>query len=201
MAGWKRWPLRQSPLYLLTMLETGINIIEWPSFQYCTMSAFGGDALLRKAMSHKSSFYNNRLCQWGGNMNVILMWDIFCTIIIKFRCDNFFFFSLSFKAARVAVDYKILFHRFDNSDPQYSQEIHKVTFHPLSILYLFKPSTLSTSEMVANKKEALSNTVMSKAFLRVKANEKALQSLSLTLLYISSNWLRTKPRRFLYCLR
>ena len=38
------------------MLETGINIIEWPPLQYCTMSAFGGDALQRKAMSHKSSF-------------------------------------------------------------------------------------------------------------------------------------------------
>ena len=38
------------------MLETGINIIEWPSLQYCTMSAFGGDALQRKALSHKSSF-------------------------------------------------------------------------------------------------------------------------------------------------
>ena len=38
------------------MLETGINIIEWPSLPYCTMSAFGGDALQRKAMSHKSSF-------------------------------------------------------------------------------------------------------------------------------------------------
>ena len=40
------------------MLETGINIIhiEWPSLQYCTMSAFRGDALQRKAMSHKSSF-------------------------------------------------------------------------------------------------------------------------------------------------
>ena len=38
------------------MLETGINIIEWPSLHYCTMSAFGGDALQRKAMSHKSSF-------------------------------------------------------------------------------------------------------------------------------------------------
>ena len=40
----------------MTMLETGINIIEWPSLQYCTMSAFGGDALQRKTMSHKSSF-------------------------------------------------------------------------------------------------------------------------------------------------
>ena len=38
------------------MLETGINIIEWPSLQYCTMSTFGGDALQRKAMSHKSGF-------------------------------------------------------------------------------------------------------------------------------------------------
>ena len=38
------------------MLEKGINIIVWPSLQYCTMSAFGGDALQRKAMSHKSSF-------------------------------------------------------------------------------------------------------------------------------------------------
>ena len=38
------------------MLETSINIIEWPSLQYCTISAFGGDALKRKAMSHKSSF-------------------------------------------------------------------------------------------------------------------------------------------------
>ena len=38
------------------MLETGINIIEWPSLQYCTMSAFRGYALQRKAMSHKSSF-------------------------------------------------------------------------------------------------------------------------------------------------
>ena len=38
------------------MLETDINIIEWPSFQYCAMIAFGGDALQRKAMSHKSSF-------------------------------------------------------------------------------------------------------------------------------------------------
>ena len=33
-----------------------MNIIEWPSLQYCTMSAFGGDALHRKTMSHKSSF-------------------------------------------------------------------------------------------------------------------------------------------------
>ena len=40
----------------MTMLETGINIIDWPSLQYCTMSAFGGDAWQRKAMSHKSSF-------------------------------------------------------------------------------------------------------------------------------------------------
>ena len=38
------------------MLETGINIIVWPSLQYCTMSAFRGDASHRKAMSHKSSF-------------------------------------------------------------------------------------------------------------------------------------------------
>ena len=38
------------------MLETGINIIECPSLQYCTMSTFGGDALQRLAMSHKSSF-------------------------------------------------------------------------------------------------------------------------------------------------
>ena len=38
------------------MLETGINIIEWPSLQYCTTSAFGRDALQRKAMSQKSSF-------------------------------------------------------------------------------------------------------------------------------------------------
>ena len=38
------------------MLETGINTIEWPSLQYCSMSAFGEDALQRKAMSHKSSF-------------------------------------------------------------------------------------------------------------------------------------------------
>ena len=38
------------------MLERGINILEWPSLQYCTMNAFGGDALQRKAMSHKSSF-------------------------------------------------------------------------------------------------------------------------------------------------
>ena len=34
----------------------GINIIEWPSLQYCTMSAFRGDALQRNAMLHKSSF-------------------------------------------------------------------------------------------------------------------------------------------------
>ena len=40
----------------MTMLGTGINIIEWPSLQYCTMSAFGIDALQRKTMSHKSSF-------------------------------------------------------------------------------------------------------------------------------------------------
>ena len=38
------------------MLKTGINIIEWPSLQYCTMSAIGGDALQRKAMSHEASF-------------------------------------------------------------------------------------------------------------------------------------------------
>ena len=31
-------------------------IMKGPSLQYCTMSAFGGDALQRKAMSHKSSF-------------------------------------------------------------------------------------------------------------------------------------------------
>ena len=41
---------------LLTTLETGTNIIEWPSLQYCAMSAFGGDALQRNAMLHKSSF-------------------------------------------------------------------------------------------------------------------------------------------------
>ena len=38
------------------MLETAINIIEWPSLKYCTISAFGGDALQRKGMSQKSSF-------------------------------------------------------------------------------------------------------------------------------------------------
>ena len=38
------------------MLETGINIIEWPLLQQCTMSAFGGDALQRNAMLNKSSF-------------------------------------------------------------------------------------------------------------------------------------------------
>ena len=38
------------------MLETDINIVECPSLQYGTMSAFGGDALQRKAMLHKSSF-------------------------------------------------------------------------------------------------------------------------------------------------
>ena len=38
------------------MLETGINIIEWPSFQYCTMRSIGGDAFQINAMSHKSSF-------------------------------------------------------------------------------------------------------------------------------------------------
>ena len=38
------------------MLEKGINFIEWPSLQYCTMSAFGGDALQSEAMSHNSSF-------------------------------------------------------------------------------------------------------------------------------------------------
>ena len=34
----------------------GIKIIKWPSLPYCTMSAFGGDALQRNAMLHKSSF-------------------------------------------------------------------------------------------------------------------------------------------------
>ena len=38
------------------MLETGINIIEWPLLQYCAMIALGGDALQRKIMSHKLSF-------------------------------------------------------------------------------------------------------------------------------------------------
>ena len=42
------------------MLETGINIIEWPSLQYCTMSAFGGDAGQRKANVAQVEFYNNR---------------------------------------------------------------------------------------------------------------------------------------------
>ena len=37
-------------------MERDINIIELPSLQYCTISAFEGDALQRKAMSHKSSF-------------------------------------------------------------------------------------------------------------------------------------------------
>ena len=37
-------------------METGINIIEWPLLQYCTMSALGGDALQRNARLHKSSF-------------------------------------------------------------------------------------------------------------------------------------------------
>ena len=41
------------------MLETDINIIELPSLQYCAMSAFGGDALQRKALSHKS------ICMFG----------------------------------------------------------------------------------------------------------------------------------------
>ena len=49
------------------MLETGINIIEWPSLQYCALSAFGGDALQRKAMSHKSSFIIKIL---GGNESI-----------------------------------------------------------------------------------------------------------------------------------
>ena len=35
-------------------METGINIIEWSSLPYCTMSAFGEDALQRNAMLHKS---------------------------------------------------------------------------------------------------------------------------------------------------
>ena len=43
-------------MFLLTTFETGINIIEWPPLQYCTMSAFGEDALQRSAMLHKSSF-------------------------------------------------------------------------------------------------------------------------------------------------
>ena len=43
-------------ILLLTTLETGINVIEWPTLQYCAMSAFGGDALQRNAMLHKSSF-------------------------------------------------------------------------------------------------------------------------------------------------
>ena len=38
------------------MLETGINVIEWPSRQHGTISAFGGDALQRQTISHKSSF-------------------------------------------------------------------------------------------------------------------------------------------------
>ena len=38
------------------MLEKSIKINQWPSLQYCTMSAFEEDALQRKAMSHTSSF-------------------------------------------------------------------------------------------------------------------------------------------------
>ena len=42
------------------MLETGINIIEWPSLQYCTMGAFGGDALpgTKKGNVAQVEFYN-----------------------------------------------------------------------------------------------------------------------------------------------
>ena len=52
------------------MLETGISIIEWPSLPYCTMSAFGGDAWQRKAMSHKSSFIiiDNGFCLSTGSV-------------------------------------------------------------------------------------------------------------------------------------
>ena len=47
--------------FLLTSLETGINSIyiiktNWSSLQYCRMRAFGGDALEKNAMLHKSSF-------------------------------------------------------------------------------------------------------------------------------------------------
>ena len=38
------------------MLETGINIIVWPSLQYCTMSACGGDA--KKGNIAQVEFYN-----------------------------------------------------------------------------------------------------------------------------------------------
>ena len=41
---------------LLTTLETGINIIEWPLLQYCTMSAFGRDRERRNTMLQKSNF-------------------------------------------------------------------------------------------------------------------------------------------------
>ena len=53
------------------MLDTGINIIEWPSLQYCTMSAFGGDALQRKAMSHKSSYIIINI--QNSNLNDIIL--------------------------------------------------------------------------------------------------------------------------------
>ena len=43
-------------MYLLTMLVTGISIIEWPSLQYCAMTAVRGDALQSNAMLNKSSF-------------------------------------------------------------------------------------------------------------------------------------------------
>ena len=44
----------------MTVLETGINIIEWPSLQYCTMSAFGRDAIQRDGNVAQVEFYNNR---------------------------------------------------------------------------------------------------------------------------------------------
>ena len=52
------------------MLETGIDILEWPSLPYCTMSAFGGDAWQRKAMSHKSSFII--IDKWINNTKIIV---------------------------------------------------------------------------------------------------------------------------------
>lgn len=38
-------------------------------------------------------------------------------------------------AARIAVDYKLLFHRFEKSDPQYSEEIHKLHLKSAIRLY------------------------------------------------------------------
>ena len=81
-------------MFLLTTSETGINIMEWPQLQYFTMSAFGGDALQKSAMQHKSSFiiidnrYSISSAKSGFVLNYFL--TLFTRVIMLISLSHFY---------------------------------------------------------------------------------------------------------------